>query len=162
MTELVDNSLALTHGRPLRWMAKSRTASYTRIQLNRISASVLTPTITQSVSPCSRGRTPTFAIVSLLRLAPIKNNVTVRPSFPMWLRAPKAVLNRGSKVLTSAAPQQNRMNHGHSMPALLFNTNPVATDSGTIHKASANLMVSPTTKPNRTYFAVDQTTKPVE
>src|SRR5260370_7192955 len=101
-----------------------RIASYTRIQFNRISTSVLVPTITHRVRPCSSGRTPTFLSVSLFRPAPIKNSVTVRPSLPRWFSAPNAGLNRGNTLLTNPTPQNNITTHAPPLRPLLFTPPP--------------------------------------
>ena len=52
------------------------------IQFPRISASVVLPTITHRIRPCSSGRTPTLASVLLFRPVPIRKRVTVKPILP--------------------------------------------------------------------------------
>src|SRR5579862_4673486 len=132
---------------------------YRRIQFARISPSVPAPTIIHSTSPCSSGRNPTLRSVSRFNPVPIKNSVTVSPSFPTWFSKPKIRPNEGSSVFSSAARQKNKMNHGHWIFALVFKTIAVTTDSGTIHSARASFTVVPTASASAPYFAVAPTTE---
>ena len=62
-------------------------------------------------------------------------------------------------VLKTAARQKKKMNQGQRMLALLLFATAVPTESGTIHRARANLTVVPTARATAPYFAVAPTTE---
>jgi len=86
---------------------------YKPIHPARISQRDPSPTTIQSSTPCSNGRTPTCRKLPREIPEPIKNNVTVSPIFAAADSAAYTRAPAGTYVFTTAARQNNPINHGH-------------------------------------------------
>ena len=103
--------------------------------MNKITPRLITPINTQSVTPNTKGRTPTDFITLIDKPEPIKNSVIVIPILDSDTIEEVMFVGMFRKVLATIAKMKKRINHGiFTLASFCLKKNVVAIDNGIIQR----------------------------